>query len=415
MMLRFMFATVAVVAPMVATAQISLSDYRDLVVEYSHTLQRAEAVVEGADADLQLAKRGFLPALSLSSDADYDFRGRGAERDVRWSVRADVVQPLFSGGGVRARSSRAEMARSVALGECEGAMLDVLYDAEVAYWNLSRAEIYYNAIAEYRTIVESLRNVAQHRYDEGYTSKSDLLQVESRLSDAEYQLSLAQQQRQQALHRFNSLCGAEPTREVSLTESILDTMYMPRRENVDEVIASHPMYVTNVARREVARWDIRVRRADYLPSVGLNIYGGWQPNLPYVKGAGTRLDGGAVVTMSTPIFHFGERREAVRSAQSKLRSAEVAVEDLADEIRLNESNGWTNLLATQERVEAIRRNLAIATENLEISTYSYGEGLATMLDVMQAQLSWLQIYSNAIAAQYDYAVAISAYRYIVAK
>jgi outer membrane protein TolC len=175
------------------------------------------------------------------------------------------------------------------------------------------------------------------------------------------------------------------------------------------------MYVTNVARREVARWDIRVRRADYLPSVGLNIYGGWQPNLPYVKGAGTRLDGGAVVTMSTPIFHFGERREAVRSAQSKLRSAEVAVEDLADEIRLNESNGWTNLLATQERVEAIRRNLAIATENLEISTYSYGEGLATMLDVMQAQLSWLQIYSNAIAAQYDYAVAISAYRYIVAK
>jgi outer membrane protein TolC len=38
-----------------------------------------------------------------------------------------------------------------------------------------------------------------------------------------------------------------------------------------------------------------------------------------------------------------------------------------------------------------------------------------MLDVMQAQLSWLQIYSSAIAAQYDYAVAISAYRYIVAK
>ena len=163
MMLHFMFATVAVVAPMVATAQISLSDYRNLVVEYSHTLQRAEAVVEGADADLQLAKRGFLPALSLSSDADYDFRGRGAERDVRWSVRADVVQPLFSGGGVRARSSRAEMARSVALGECVGAMLDVLYDAEVAYWSLSRAEIYYNAILSQRCYIIRIKNNAAAR------------------------------------------------------------------------------------------------------------------------------------------------------------------------------------------------------------------------------------------------------------
>jgi outer membrane protein TolC len=93
----------------------------------------------------------------------------------------------------------------------------------------------------------------------------------------------------------------------------------------------------------------------------------------------------------------------------------LAVEDVADRIRLDESNGWTNLVATQRRCEAIRHNLDLATENLDISTYAYGEGMATILDVMQAQLSWLQIYTNAIAAQYDYAVAVAAYRYIVAR
>jgi outer membrane protein TolC len=66
-------------------------------------------------------------------------------------------------------------------------------------------------------------------------------------------------------------------------------------------------------------------------------------------------------------------------------------------------------------VDATKRNLEVAQENLDISTYSYREGLATILDVLQAQLSWLQIYQNAISAQYDYAVAISAYRYIVAE
>jgi outer membrane protein TolC len=187
------------------------------------------------------------------------------------------------------------------------------------------------------------------------------------------------------------------------------------REDVMEVVATHPDYVGVVAEREAKRWGVKVARADYLPKIGVNVYGLWAPNVPNIRGVGTRLDGGVVVSMSTPIFHFGERREVVRSARSVLRSAELSVEDVQDEIMLNESDCWTNLLSTKERVEAIGRNLDLATENLEISTYSYGEGLGTILDVLQAQLSWLQIYSNAIAAQYDYAIAIAAYRYVVAR
>ena len=118
--------------------------------------------------------------------------------------------------------------------------------------------------------------------------------------------------------------------------------------------------------------------------------------------------------MSTPIYHFGERREAMRSARSSQRRSELAVEEVRDRITLGESDAWTNLVSTRERVDAVRRNLSLAAENLDISTYSYHEGLATILDVLQAQLSWLQIYQNAIAALSDYALALSAYRYISA-
>jgi outer membrane protein TolC len=92
-----------------------------------------------------------------------------------------------------------------------------------------------------------------------------------------------------------------------------------------------------------------------------------------------------------------------------------AVEGVADRITLDESDTWSNLCATRERVQSINKNLEIASENLAISTYSYHEGLATVLDVLQAQLSWLQIYTNAIEARYDYAIAIAAYRYVACK
>lgn len=394
-------------------AQITLQQYRSSVIDYSHTLRRAEATTEGAEADMQLARKEMLPSLGVSSEANYDLRVGDKARAVSWSMRADVVQPIFYGGVIHATKERAEMLWNEALSREQSAMLDVIYDADVAYWTLSRAEIYYRAIEDYRSIVASLRDVASHRFEEGYTSKSDLLQVESRLSDAEYQLSRAKQQWMQALHNFNVMRGGDPTDVISLAESILDTMYLPEREDVAEVVLSHPDYVAAIASREASRWAVKVARAAYLPNVGAGIYGLWYPKTPNVRGAGTRLDGGVTLTMTTPIYHFGERRQAMRSARSNLRRAELLAEDIADEIVLNESNGWTNLVSTLERVEAVRHNLNLATENLEISTYAYGEGLGTILDVLQAQLSWLQIYNNAIAAQYDYALAIAAYQYII--
>lgn len=416
MMSRYLLISIFVVAAIVpATAQITLHQYQESVVEYSHTFQRAQAAVEGAYAELQVAKKNLLPSLDMSRDATYNLRGGDGERALGWSMRADIVQPLFYGGEMMAAKSRAEMLWCGAVEESEATRLAVVYDAVVAYWSLSRAEIYYHAIERYKNIVESLRDVALHRFEEGYTSKSDLLQVESRLSDAEYQLSLAKQRWQQALHTFNTFRGVDPEYEVTLKESILDGVQMPERESIEEVIASHPDYVSSVAEREASRWSVRIRSAEYLPRVGLNIYGLWHPNIPNIKGSGTRLDGGVAISVSSPIFHFGQRRAALRSARSDLRSMALAVEDVADRIRLDESNGWTNLVATQRRCEAIRHNLDLATENLDISTYAYGEGMATILDVMQAQLSWLQIYTNAIAAQYDYAVAVAAYRYIVAR
>lgn len=394
-------------------AQITLQQYRSSVIDYSHTLRRAEATTEGAEADMQLARKEMLPSLGVSSEVNYDLRVGDKARAVSWSMRADVVQPIFYGGVIHATKERAEMLWNEALSREQSAMLDVIYDADVAYWTLSRAEIYYRAIEDYRSIVASLRDVAAHRFEEGYTSKSDLLQVESRLSDAEYQLSRAKQQWMQALHNFNVMRGGDPTDVISLAESILDTMYLPEREDVAEVVSSHPDYVAAIASREASRWAVKVARAAYLPNVGAGIYGLWYPKTPNVRGAGTRLDGGVTLTMTTPIYHFGERRQAMRSARSNLRRAELLAEDIADEIVLNESNGWTNLVSTLERVEAVRHNLNLATENLEISTYAYGEGLGTILDVLQAQLSWLQIYNNAIAAQYDYALAIAAYQYII--
>ena len=113
--------------------------------------------------------------------------------------------------------------------------------------------------------------------------------------------------------------------------------------------------------------------------------------------------------LSVPIFHWGERRRAGGAAEAQRRQQVWHTARLHDEIVREALNGWTMLLESRAQIGASEYNLRIAGENLALSTYSYGEGLATILDVMQAQLSWIQLYTNAIQARYSYAVAVADY------
>lgn len=376
-------------------AQLSVEEYVSRVVEYSHTIISAEARMEGAEAEYRVAQHSRMPSLALSSD------------EPLRSLRVDIVQPIYNGGRYNALTNQRELGFVQSAADLDRTELAVKYEAEIAYWSLSRAERYRQAMYDYIDIVQALKSVAEHRYQEGYTSKSDLLQVESRLSDAEYQLSEAEQSWRIALSRFNILRGEAANREVILSDDIFDSFAMPERGDMTTILSRHPDYMIALAERGQAEYGIALRKADYLPSLNLGIFGQWPYSSNGVASAGI------VLSMKVPIFHFMERRDAVRSAQSSYTSAEAQLKDIVDNIILNECNGWTNLEYSHKRMKAVQRNLDIARENLDISTYSYREGVVTILDVLQAQISWLQIYENAITAEYDYAVAIASYRYII--
>jgi outer membrane protein TolC len=203
------------------------------------------------------------------------------------------------------------------------ALLDAIYSADIAYWQLSRSKSYLETISEYVAVVDSLRGIVKRRFDEGYSAKGDLLQIESRISDARYQLSSATQSYLIALHNYNSLRGAEIDSCVELMESIFSIRDMPSRISAAEVVEHHPRYQSMLFGVEGARWGIKTSEAEFLPSLHLSIYGSAEPQTPHIKGGGSRVNGGAVLSLSVPIFHFGERREAMRMARSDLQRAEL--------------------------------------------------------------------------------------------
>lgn len=413
MIQRIFIAIILTIAPCTVYGQMSVNDYTEKVLAYSQELIDKELAIQGAREGELAARKDYLPLFTLARELNVDVRNPTIGRRWSWLTRLDVLQPVFRGGTVRAQAKQAELLYDIAELDKEATMLFVRYTAEVVYWSLSRAENYLAAVTEYLNIVRSLRGVVLDRYNEGYTSKSDLLQVESRLSDVEYKLSEAQQKRDIALHNFNMLYGSEPSTAVQLTQTILEEFLMPMRVGLADIISGHPDYLASIKSVENSFWGVRAARARFLPQIEVGVYGLLQPNTPHVKGGGLSLDGGLLFSFAMPLYHFGERKHVVAVARSGYLRQVNASAEVVDRITLDESNAWCNLISTHDRVQTIRQSLAIAQENLSISTYSYREGRSTILDVLQAQISWLQIYTNALTAQYDYAVAMSAYRYVV--
>lgn len=399
-----------------ASAQITLQAYRDSVALHSNSIAISQAQSARAEANRRRARTDFRPKLSASGSFTTDLRHSGEGDRWGFGLQPIVEQTIYGGGAVRSSVRQSELALASSRQSERMTWLDVRYEADYAYWNLSALQLYMAATSEYVTIVESLYAVVEERFRQGYVAKSDMLQVEARLSEARYSLIEMRNDYDLALHRFNSLRGIERDehREVVLACSITDSIPMPRRMAIDQMLTRRPDVRMAELAVGVAEQGVQIVRSRYNPQLTAALSGSWQTRTPNLS-ARTYLDGAFVVGLSVPIFHWGERRFAVASASADVRSALSERDQRQRDAILEEADGWSAIENSYSQMRSSMSNLDIAGENLSISTYSYHEGQATVLDVLQAQISWIQIYTNAITARFRYAVAVSEYRRLTAQ
>ncbi|MFI3332975.1 MAG: TolC family protein [Rikenellaceae bacterium] len=399
--------------PVVATAQISIVEYRNMVIEYSYTLKKNDIAIDYATALYQVKRTDFLPSLTISGEFSEQFRDLDNQEQWNFSMQPQISQTIYNGGSVRATAQKAALAVEAAKADRRYSLLEICYTADYAYYDLMAKGSYRDAVVEYVSIISSLKRVVELRYDEGYISKGDLLMIETRLSEALYEQIALDEDYTIALQKFNILRGFEADAEVELYDIDVERVVPPQRASLEELLDRRPDYMASLLAEAEAESSIVIARAAYNPTLSLGAASLWRTQSPNVNGS-TTMDGSLFLRLSAPIFHFGERRHAVNAAYELRRSSSITTLDLIDAIRLEESNMWASVVDSKAQLDAARQSLSIGSENLEISTYSYSEGLTTILDVMQAQISWLQLYANSIWSEFNYLISISAYRKIAA-
>lgn len=392
---------------------LTLQQYRQKVLDYNQEIKQSQEAVKAALYTLKSIRTGFFPRVDMTGSYSYQIEdvqfmpGTDLKHD-NYSVEAGVVQNVYAGSGLRKQYEMARIQEAIArLGE-EYTVDNIVYAADVNYWTVAANRDLYRIALRFVGIVRELFDIVDKRFVEGAISKTDVLMVQARLKEAELQLNTSETNYRTAVQALNVMMGEEAGRPIVLADSIRQPMAIPSLHDLQLVLENRPDYRIAQQDIELARLQTRLVKANYLPNLAVGIKENWGTTLINVDGD-KRFSTIAFAKVNIPVFYWGERRHNVRLSETQEETRELERSKLLDQIRLDLSNAWVSLTEALKKINIVDSSLEIARHNLILNTFSYNEGKLPVIDVLSAQVTWLQAFTNVVSANYQYKVALAEY------
>ena len=333
----------------------------------------------------------------------------GQYRPYTYQALATLGQPLYTGGSLMARKKIAKADEELDKLATELTLDQIHYQSDAVYWNASAALATLKAAARFEGIVSQQYNIIQDRFNDGAISRTDLLMISTRKKEAELQYIKARQNYTLALQQLNILMGVKPDAAV---DSLCEIgMHCPPVDllSLDEVLSRRADYAgthVSIARSEAQR---KAALSQYNPQLSMFLATGWDTGIAYM-GQDVPHTPIAGINLNIPIFRWGARFKTNRQQKAYIGIQKLQQSYVADTILEELSAATTKLTETEQQVKTARENMALAEENLDLVTFSYNEGKASMVDVLSAQLSWTQAQTNLINAHLAAKMAVAEYR-----
>jgi outer membrane protein len=163
------------------------------------------------------------------------------------------------------------------------------------------------------------------------------------------------------------------------------------RENRTELKAQ-------ITRQKLASLSLSSVASERIPSVSLNGDYGWIGLKPD-EALATRSIG---LMLSVPIFDGGQREGRISETRSRVRQESIRMEDLSDQITLEVRHALLTLDSSTQQVSVAEKGIELALKELTFARDRFAAGLATNIEVTNAQTSVARARDNLIEALFRF-------------
>lgn len=399
-----------------------LQQYRVRVKEYNQDIRSADYAIAMRLENEKSARADFLP--SLSGGANFNYTGHPLElsvavpslneplffqgRDVKYGASLSLLQPVYSGGALKAGYNKAVKESELSRYEKERVANDIVYNADVYYWNKVACDERVRVAEAFKASVSTLVEVVRHRVTEGYTDRNDLLMAEVKLNDAEYRLAQARNDAEVARLSMNSFSGV-PFDQVQPTDS---AVLLPMQEydyalTVDAAMMGRPELQIASGQVEIQKSVAKLANAQYLPKFAVGIDGSYaSPGYDFTSD----LDPNYVVyaKLSVPIFEWGKRKNTRKAGRYGVSMALENQSKQTDKVRLEVETAFYTYSRALRDVQLTESSLSKASESESLAMDKYREGDISIVEVINAQLYHQEAKVNHIQSKLTAQIAKSA-------
>ena len=330
---------------------------------------------------------------------DADFRMK-VQDDVFFNARLTAIWPIFTGLKIYSAYDAAKENVNAKKAAFDMAQNTILMDVATKYFTLRLAE-------ELTVLRESTKkNLEEHlarskKLEEGgQISKAERLRAEVALAEAEN--ALEDSYRDQSLARL-ALASLLHT-DTNIT-AVTPVMAPEQTFGMDEfkqlALDRHPGLRQLRTERKRSQDAVSAARADYFPTVALFAYKElYTRDLTLLE-----PDWAVGAKMQWDLFKGGETRSKVSNAKALDRSLSSMEEQTMDNIGLLVEKRWREMEHAKSRLESLKKTRELAEEAHRSQTLAYEAGLATGLDVVDAELALSRLQVADLKAHYDAVVA----------
>jgi len=402
---------------------LTLQEAIDLSIKNSKTLKGSQAKIEEATAALKEAVERKLPDANAtgsymrlnspnvdlkikapnSSGGSNNSSGTAKVSQAAYGM-VNASLPLFSGFRIKYGIESARFLEQATRLDADNDREAVVINTIDAYNNLYKSKEAVDLVNENlqtaRQRVKEFSNLEQN----GLLARNDLLKAELQASNIELSLLDAQNNWRLANINMNLMLGLPDSTELVVDSAsllqpialkgIADYIQLGLQNRKDLQALSY--------RKQAASVGIKATEGEKYPSIALT--GGYIaldiPNALVVTNA-VNIGLGVQYSLSS----LWKNNAKVQQARAREKQVVANEEALTDAIRLQINQAYQNYMVSRKKIDVYVTAVAQANENYKIVKNKYDNGLATVTDLLDADVAQLQARMNHAFAQSDAAVA----------
>ena len=369
------------------------------VVDFSLTNNPNTALnwadVQGAIADLSLARKDYYPTIDLTTGvarvraaSPFSVQAAVSTWITAWSSTADISYTLWDFGARFAESETAlRMLFAVAYAYNQELQTTIQSVTNDYYDNLYQKAVYKDRaldVCDASLVLES----AEKKLNLGIANITDVVQAKTLYLNAQVNLVNQKDYNENSLVRLATDMGMAANTQFQtqeFPEELPGNEYLATvGEFIDLALENRPHIIRYKAEVMSKRAALTKARLDPLPKVVGDL------DLSYNEYAGnfrSNFDLTGVFKVNFPFFEGFFYRSQIRAAKAALKRSEATMKREQDQVLSQVTTFYNNYKNAIERVSYTLAYLNAATEEFKVTLGNYKAGTGDIIQVVQAQSS----------------------------